>query len=235
MFEADSRRTVRRALVDHAESDQLTFATRTLQWARDNSHETIVWHFHGKSSLDNLRHAWLPSVAGALKHRGEAAIEDVKIVLATARVTEPPGSFKAPLAAWWPGDDRLLAVDSSHRPMLDALVSQTYRAPIWLTAFNVEVGEPIGVRDPDTGLIGTPRIDPIVVSDELQELVGSGSAHMTLSTNGVHDSMAGDLLRDARRLIKSGAATPEAVAVAAIRAGWWPEKVPGLLKKLNGR
>jgi hypothetical protein len=54
---------------------------------------------------------------------------------------------------------------------------------------------------------------------------------MTLG-NGAHDSCAPQLIKAARAFIRAGRATPAAVCVAALRAGWWPEKIPGLRTKL---
>ena len=58
---------------------------------------------------------------------------------------------------------------------------------------------------------------------------------MTLSSNGIHDSLGSEFLKAVRPMIRSGEATPESVAVAALRAGWWPAKIPDLLKKLPPR
>jgi hypothetical protein len=184
-----------------------------------------VWHFATKEVVHRLAgQSGLGRVATNLHRHGEHRIGGITIALATPRV-ESFRSFELPLAAWWPGDDRLLDLDSGHRPLLDALVAQPSRAPVWLTAFHVDVGAAVGVRDVRDLISEDPAVTPIVVSDGVQNLVSSHSGGMNL-TNGVHDSYAAPFLADVRRMIRRGSATREAVAVAALRAGWWPEHVP---------
>ena len=85
------------------------------------------------------------------------------------------------------------------------------------------------MRDPRSPI--EDRVVPIVVSAELQDAVEARSRAINM-TNGVQDSLAGALVSDARLMIRSGSVTAEAVAVAALRAGWPPDKVPELWKKL---
>lgn len=230
MFEADFSRTQRRARVDDGGAARGDFARDSLEWARSHGHDTLVWHFAAKDSLQRLaRTGPLAATASRLHRAGRHTVAGVSLVLATKRTRS--GDFDAPLAAWWPNDEQLLELDSTHRPLLDALVRHPSRAPIWLTAFEIDVGAPVGVQD-CAGLIGAPDVAPIVVPPGLQETMSSHSRSMTLSTNGVHDSLAGSLVAALRRIVRSGAATPEAVAVAALKAGWWPDKVPDFLKKL---
>ena len=230
MFEADFSRTARRASLDQGGAAREDFARASLDWARTKGHDTVVWYFAAKDSVKHLaRSGPLGAIASQLHRAGRHSISGMSIILATKRMRS--GDFDAPLAAWWPSDEQILELDSTHRPLLHALVSHPWRAPIWLTAFEIEVGEPVGVQD-RAELVGEPGVTPIVVLPELQETVSSHSRSMTLSTNGVHDSLAGPLVAALRRMVSSGAATPEAVAVAALRAGWWPDKVPDLLKKL---
>jgi len=221
-------------MLDNALSDRAAFASRTVTWARENDAGTIVWYFH---ALDSIRHLdgdpHLDAIASALHRNRRAHVDGVEIVVQTERMSPRPGNFRAPLAAWWVDDFQLLHLDTAHRPLLDALISETHRAPIWLTAFDIESPEPIGVRDPNTGFAGQQtRVIPIVVSDELQAMTRSRAGMMNL-VNGVHDSLADQFLHEARLMIRSGEATPEAVVVAALRVGWWPEKAPALLKKLT--
>ena len=98
----------------------------------------------------------------------------------------------------WARDGRLLELDSGHRPLLDALVSQPWSAPVWLTAFGVDIGVPVGVRDQADILSHEPRAVPIRVPDELQDLVTRHSGGMNL-VKGVHDSCAPPLVAEARR------------------------------------
>ena len=113
-------------------------------------------------------------------------------------------------------------------PLVDALVHDASRAPIWLTMFEFTFDEDAAPRDPRCRGVELP---PVRVPEDLQELVTSYSGSMTLG-NGVHDSCAPQLVKAARAFIRSGRATPAAVCVAALRGGWWPEKIPGLRAKL---
>lgn len=233
MFEADLTKTVRRATLDDAVASRVRFARRSIEDARSHQWDTIVWYFHAKDSVKHLAaaDARLERVVRELRSTGRYRTQGVEVLLSTKRAAAAGRTFDLPLAAFWPDDIQLLELDSAHRPHLDALLSATWRAPVWLTAFDLDAGEPVGVRDAFS--IGdSDQLSPVVVSDELQDVVTYHSAGMTLSTNGIHDSEGPALLRDVRRLVKRGAATSEGVAVAALRAGWWPEKVPALLAKL---
>jgi hypothetical protein len=56
-----------------------------------------------------------------------------------------------------------------------------------LTAFGVDIREEIGVRDSDGDVLSNrPRVFPIVVSEDLQNVIASRSRPMPLSTNGVY-------------------------------------------------
>lgn len=77
------------------------------------------------------------------------------------------------------------------------------------------------------------NVAAIKISDGLEEIVADLSVGMTLSSHGIHDSLGGDLVRAVRPMISSGEATPESVAIAALRAGWWPRHIPDLVKKLR--
>jgi hypothetical protein len=237
VFEADLSRTERWALLDLDLADPADFATRTIAWAKQNGHAELVWHFAAVASVDNLAghaRAWLDQLTARLKRSNYAAIDGVRIVLATQRMHQC--NAQTPVAAWWPDDHQLMRLDTTHRPLLAALISDARRAPIWLTAFDVDVSSDGGVIDPPTGMPSRPAcVSPILVSSEVQETVATHSRPMTLSSNGVHDSLAPPLVDAARRLIRSGQATPEAIAVAALRAGWWPDKVPALVDKVTPR
>lgn len=63
-------------------------------------------------------------------------------------------------------------------------------------------------------------------------MVASHSTIMNLN-NGIHDSLAGDFIKDSRRMVRSGAATPEGIGVAAIRAGWPPRNIRALVQKVD--
>jgi hypothetical protein len=232
VFEADFSRTERRAWLDGAIADRAAFARSSIEWARQHDAKSIVWHFAAKDSIAHLdRDPHLSSIAKTLQAKGRVRVGDVEVILATKRKHGPE---ELPCAAWWTDDRQLLALDSTHRPVLDAFLSQTHRAPIWLTAFELSPGVEVGVKDPDSGLAGEPtRVVPIAVSDELLNVITTRSSAMTLSSNGVHDSLGPQFLAAARGMIRSGAATPEAVAVAALRAGWWPRHIPALLQKLE--
>lgn len=82
-----------------------------------------------------------------------------------------------------------------------------------------------------SGLVDDPEVTPIAVSAELLEQIDAYSRGMNL-VNGVHDSCAGPLLDYACPQVRSNAATPEAVAVAALRCGWLPDRIKRLLEKL---
>jgi hypothetical protein len=227
---ADPSSIERRALLDAELSSPAEFARQNLAWAKDRGHDRVVWHFATQGVVGDLAaHPGLESIATALTRRGQATADGIAIELSTKRA---PSAAATPLAAWWPSDAQLLALDTTRRPLIDALVSNGWRAPIWLTAFNVALEEPIGVRDLDSPL--EDRVLPIVVSPDLQAMVDSRSRAINL-TNGIHDSMAGPLIEAARQMIREMTATPEAVAVAALRGGWWPDRVPDLVKKLSPR
>jgi len=234
VFEADFSRTERRALLDTPSSEDLvTFAGRTIEWAREHDRDELVWHFAALSSIGHLgRTAGLAKVAGELARRRESRVDGVRIVVETRRASSGAGS-RAPMAVWWADDEQVLGLDSTHRPLVDALVSSTSRAPIWLTAFDVEVAGLENARDPEPSLLAEEPVDvPVVVLPEVQEAITMRSRGMTLSSNGIHDSLGPSLLADARRMIVAGMASREAIAVAALRAGWWPQKIPALLAKL---
>ena len=231
VFEADFSRTQRRALLDSTAADVVVFARRTIDWAALHGHAEIVWHFAGVDSVSYLRRAReLRGLAASLKRSHEATVDGVRIVLSTRRLRS---NSLAPLAAWWPDDGQLLSLDSTLRPLVDAFLSDPSRAPIWLTAFDVGIAGEVGVADPRYHAGHAAPVSPIVVSSALQEAVTTYSRPMTLSSNGVHDSLAPALLSAARRMLRDGQATREAVAVAALRAGWWPEKIPALLRSLG--
>lgn len=234
MHEAVSQRTERRAFLDDG-SDLLVFAKRSVAWAQESGCDSVVWYFTTRDSVSRLdRSSSLRGVGTALlKHGVYTTSSGLRITLATRR-NMTGEALGGPVSVWWASDDQLMAIDSTHWPMIDAFVSETWKAPIWLTAFNVAVDTSVGVLDRTSGLAGAPsRAIPIVVSDELQTMVGQGIQDMNL-VNGIHDSSAGQFLADARAAVRSGASTPEAVVVAALRSGWWPHNAPELLKKLSG-
>jgi hypothetical protein len=231
MFEADLSRTNRNALPDFELEGPARFAKASLAAARAAGSDTVIWHFTSRESVSHLGDSLGGAPARLLK-RGEAVVEDVRIVLTTRQGRDPAGAFKLPLAAWWPGDDGMLALDSTARPELLALVASPWRLRIWLTAFDLAVAEP---EVDDDFAVDRHDQEPIAVSAELQEIVRRQSASMTLSSNGIHDSLGPAFLKAVRPLIRAQQATPEAVAVAALRAGWWPEKIPALLRKLQPR
>jgi hypothetical protein len=74
-------------------------------------------------------------------------------------------------------------------------------------------------------------MQPIVISEELQRVVAQQSGLMTLPTNGIFDSYGPEFLRAVRPFVARGT-TKNSVAVAALRAGWWPEKIWALMDKL---
>lgn len=233
MFEADFSKTERRALLDETDADLVEFARRTIDWAREHGYGEIVWHFAALSSVAYLdRASGLTRVAGALRRSRETTVDGVRIIVETRRTGHQGGGSFAPLAAWWPDDEQLLRLDSTHRPFLDAIVSATSRAPIWLTAFIIDMPEPVGVVGSGSMPGDEERVTPIVVSPEVQNTIAARSKGMTLSSNGIHDSLGPLLLADARQMLRAGQTTTEAIAVAALRAGWWPEKIPALLDKL---
>jgi hypothetical protein len=230
VFEATFSRTERRATIDSPDADPVAFAAETLGWAQDHEFNRVIWHFYAQKSLDIFRYEpTLAPIARELKKIGSVVISGVEIVLATARSQPVRGSDKTPTAAWWPDDNQLLAIDSTHLPLLNAYVSSRTRAPIWLTAFDLDCDD----VDPfDSSTSSRHDVSPIEVSGELQEMVVSRSGMMTLSTNGVYDSCAAPLVKDCRRMVRDGSATPEAIGVAALRAGWWPRHIPDLIKKV---
>ena len=72
---------------------------------------------------------------------------------------------------------------------------------------------------------------PIVIFEELQQVVAQHSGLMTLPTNGIFDSYCPEFLRAVRPFVEQGT-TKNSVAVAALRARWWPEKICALMDKL---
>jgi hypothetical protein len=235
MFEADLSRTRRAATLDADESSPATFARASIRTARSCDCDQLVWHFASKDVVRRLvGDPSLGRIAGQLFRRGSVSRAGLTITLATRRL-RAAGRFDAPLACWWASDDQLLKLDSTHRPRIDALVSSGTRAPIWLTAFGIDLGaEPIGViRDSVSLAAGSPTVDRIEVGETVREQIASLSRSMTLSTNGVHDSLAGPLVAYARSAIRSGQATAEGVAVAALQVGWWPDKIPALVERIS--
>ncbi len=210
-------------MLDAEERSRIDFAKRTIGSARDHGLEAVIWHFATKQSLGYLEgEGRLGDVARELAKAGEARVGGVTVRLETTRMRSLAGSATLPLAVWWADDERLLGLDSTIRPMLCGLVSDTARAAIWLR-----------IADGGAEALGSGNDSTVDVSDALQELVSRHSTSMTLSTNGVHDSLAGPLVSGARQMIRSGAATPQAVGVAALRAGWWPQKIPALVNKVS--
>jgi len=224
VFEANLQKTERWAMLDAEERSRIDFAKRTIDSARDRGLEAVIWHFATKQSLGYLDgEGRLGDVARELAKAGEAHVGDVTVRLETKRMRSLAGSDTLPLAVWLADDHRLLGLDSTIRPMIWGLVSDAARAPIWLS-----------IANGDTQALDAGNNSPVDVSDALQELVSRHSTSMTLSTNGVHDSLAGPLVSGARQMVRSGAATPQAVGVAALRAGWWPQKIPALVNKVSG-
>jgi hypothetical protein len=119
----------------------------------------------------------------ALARAGEYSIGGVTVRLATPRI-DAIDSYDSPCAAWWANDKRLLALDTGQRPLLDALVAAPATAPVWLTAFNVDVGAAVGLPSKDPF---ASSVTPVVVSPDVQQVVSDLSAGMNL-TNGVYDS-----------------------------------------------
>lgn len=233
-FEADLSRTSRHAVLDEGPDDPSRFARKTIASAREAGERDLVWHFAAKSVVERLRgQSPLGRIATQLVRDGKASSRGLTVWLATRRI-EPSAGFRSPLACWWASDDRLLKLDSTHRSRIDALVSGGERAPIWLTAFALELGdELIGVRRAGWRFADQdPGIEPIEVEDDLRQTIADFSSAMTLSTNGIHDSLAGPLVDYARQEVRSGRHRPETIAVAALQVGWWPKKVPGLLKRI---
>jgi hypothetical protein len=150
----------------------------------------------------------------------------VHVILETPQMQAKANVRGPPVSAWWADDDRLLKLEGPQPSRLDALVSGTQRAPIWLSAFQVEFDrEDRGENEADE----TPV--PILISEELQEGIASRSRAMNLN-NGVHDSLAGSLVDYARAMVRAGSASAEEIAVAALRSGWQSRSIPGLLKKV---
>jgi hypothetical protein len=233
MHEANPKRTTRLALVDDGQ-DPIVFAKRSVAWAQEHGHDSVVWYFKTRESVRRLedRSGRLRSVGSALYKQGAYTTQSgLRIVLATKRnmTGEAAGG---PVAVWWATDDQLMAIDSTLWPMIDAFVGETWKAPIWLTAFDVDIDAPVGVLDPESGIAGVPsRVVPIIVTDELQAMVSQRIEIMNL-VNGVHDSSADQFIAEARAVVRRGDAMPEAVVVAALRCGWWPDNAPDLLNKL---
>lgn len=218
MFEADLATTERTAYIDGSADAALRFVAASIDQARAGGHEDLVWHFYSRDVVSRIP-ARLESVAKALLGSGEYRSGPLTIHLATKRAPAA-GSWNAPVAAWWPDDTQLLNLDTTQRPFVCALVSSVDRAPIWVA----ELARVVNDSD-----IANASID---VPEALQEVVAAHSRSITLSTNGIHDSLGPALIRDVRAFLKRGDATPQAVALAALRAGWWPEKIPDLLSKL---
>jgi hypothetical protein len=96
-------------------------------------------------------------------------LRGVRIVLSTKRMRH---TDDAPLAIWWAGDESILELDSTRRPLVDALVGDASRAPIWLTMFELTVDEAAAPRDPRFTDVELP---PVRVPDDLQDIVTSYS------------------------------------------------------------
>ena len=93
---------------------------------------TLLWHFASMDALDHHSGSGAVAVAmAALARSGSHRIAGIEIVLATPRI-DPLRSFELPCAVWWASDDRLLKLDSGHRPYIAALLSRVSRAPVWL-------------------------------------------------------------------------------------------------------
>lgn len=227
MFETDHSMIERAALLDGAETDRVAFARRSISWAKEHGHSTVVWSFAAKNSVSHIRSpSKLSKIADQLRRQGRVTVGGVNVILETPRMQASANVRGAPVSAWWADDDRLLKLEGPRPSRLDALVSGTQRAPIWLSAFQVEFGrEDRGEDEADE----TPV--PILISEELQEGIASRSRAMNLN-NGVHDSLAGSLVDYARAMVKAGSASAEEIAVAALRSGWQPRSIPGLLKKV---
>jgi hypothetical protein len=194
--------------------------------AKEHGHSTIVWSFAAKDSVSHIRSpSKLSKIADQLRRQGSATVAGVNVILETPRMQARANARDVPVSAWWASDDRLLTLEGPQPSRLDALISGTQRAPIWLSAFRVQ-------------LDGTNQADeptfPILISEDLQEGIASRSRTMNLN-NGVHDSLAGPLVDYARAMIKAGSANAEEIAVAALRSGWQPRSIPSLLKKVDTR
>lgn len=230
MNPSDLTRTTRFAVLDDGDEDaRAQFGADSLREARDRGHHTIIWHFATKGTIDNVGPGGgLATIARALKKDGETAVDGVRILLSTDLSRASGIGPKTPLAAWWPGDKTLLSLDTTHRSVMLALIGASWRAQVWLAAAGIDLG------DDETELDSPTRtsVEPIVISAELQQVVRQHSGLMTLPTNGIFDSHGPEFLAAVRPFIKQGGATKEAVAVAALRAGWWPEKIWALMEKL---
>lgn len=232
MFEVDFSTTKRSALIDVDRASRLAFARASIAAAKVDGASEVIWHFAAKDSVRHLdQDPDLRQLASRLFKHGEAIVGGVRIVLVTKRSRSTAGDFGSPLAAWWTSDLQLLELDTTERSSLLAFLSNPSRAPIWLTTFEIDVGQPVGVQDRPGSIVASDP-QPIVVTAELQEVVRQHSGSMTLSSNGIHDSLGGEFLAAVRPFVRRGHATPEAVAVAALRAGWWPKHVPDLMSKL---
>lgn len=224
----------RSAQIDTEPDDRVAFAKYGLAKAREQGQRVLVWSFYAKQQVENLAFGTseLARVAARLHRDGRVQVGETTVVLDTPRMRTSAASSGMPVAVWWGSDDRLLDLESRRPPILAAFLSATSRAPIWLTAYNVDPGAKVGVEVPGSGIVGEPGVTPIAVDAELQEQVDAYSRGMNL-VNGVHDSCAGPLLSYARAQIHSDMATPEAIAVAALRCGWWPDRIGRLLEKLR--
>lgn len=232
MYPANLTRTDRLAF-SSSEISARDFATESLQRTLNADLERLIWHFPTREAAERLQfEPDMKRISRDLLKNRRAVRSDIEILLSTDQSQSVRGGDKTATAVWWGTDARLLKIDSTHLPLLMAYVSDAGRAPIWLTAFGLIDSIP-NSGEADTEIFPREFVPPIEVSDELLEMVRSRSGMITLPTNGVFDSCAPPLVKDCRRMIRGGDATPEAVAVAALASGWWPRHIPALLKKLG--
>lgn len=232
--EVDHSQIERAASLDNSEQERAAFARRTLGWASSHGGKTVVWSFHTRQSVTHLSgDSVLRGLADGLLRHGGVKVKGVNVVLDTSRMKGVRGIAGAPVGVWWATDDCLFKLEASRPVVVDALLSGTDRAPIWLTAFNVDAGSQVGVAKSASGPPGHDgQLEPTTVPDDLQETITSFSRGMNL-VNGVHDSLADRLVHYAREQVRLGATTPEAVAVAALRSGWPTGAISALIEKVD--
>jgi hypothetical protein len=143
MNPSDLSRTTRIAFLDDGDdATRAGFGSDSIREARKRGHDTIIWHFSTRDSLEHITPTGsLGPVVRALKKTGESEASGVRVLLSTDRSQVSGIGPKAPLAAWWPGDKALLSLDNTHRTVMLALIGASWRAQIWLAAAAIDLGD----------------------------------------------------------------------------------------------
>ena len=224
MNHSDLSRTTRIAFLDDDGDDatRAQFGADLIREARERGHDTIIWHFATRDSLDHITPTGtLGQIVRTLKQTGESEAGGVGILLSARPQQRLPAS--GPRRRWrrsgratkpWLGlDDTAPHRDARADQRVVAGADPGWPPPGWTSATDFD--HP--TREP---------VKPIVIFEELQQVVAQRSGLMTLPTNGIFDSYCPEFLGAVRPDISEG--RPElSVAVAALgRDGGRRRSVP---------